>query len=105
MWAGLYYTWMKRFSSLRLSSIVTAISFVAALAQEEENIASDIYRALPTTTFTRTISNPEVVMKKRREKKLQTKLKEMKQGILLLLKRFAKVSKSVDSVLTSQPVP
>ncbi|VDM60828.1 unnamed protein product [Angiostrongylus costaricensis] len=35
---------------------------------------------VPPNSFTRTISNPEVVMKKRREKKLETRLKEMGHG-------------------------
>ncbi|KAE9555476.1 hypothetical protein FO519_001331 [Halicephalobus sp. NKZ332] len=34
----------------------------------------------PPTTFTRTISNPEAVMKKRREQRLENKLKEMGHG-------------------------
>ncbi|PAV79613.1 hypothetical protein WR25_27184 [Diploscapter pachys] len=43
-------------------------------------VSTDIYKQLPSNTFTRTISNPEVVMKKRRERKLESKLKEIKQG-------------------------
>ncbi|VDL72016.1 unnamed protein product [Nippostrongylus brasiliensis] len=35
---------------------------------------------VPPNSFTRTISNPEVVMKKRRERKLETRLKEMGHG-------------------------
>lgn len=51
-----------------------------ALAQESKCAAEELYRALPPTTFTRTISNPEVVMKKRREKKIAAKLKDLGQG-------------------------
>uniref|UniRef100_A0A0N5AHS9 Afadin n=1 Tax=Syphacia muris TaxID=451379 RepID=A0A0N5AHS9_9BILA len=51
-----------------------------ALAAAEQVVPESIYKALPPTTFTRTISNPEIVMKKRRERKLEAKLKEMGQG-------------------------
>ncbi|CAJ0577570.1 unnamed protein product, partial [Mesorhabditis spiculigera] len=47
--------------------------------REEDYAQSDIYQQVPATTFTRTISNPEVVMKKRRERKLEAKLNEMGQ--------------------------
>ncbi|XGW20367.1 hypothetical protein V3C99_003848 [Haemonchus contortus] len=48
----------------------------------EEALApvTDLYCQVPPNSFTRTISNPEVVMKKRRERKLETKLKEMGHG-------------------------
>ncbi|KAJ1349106.1 hypothetical protein KIN20_004555 [Parelaphostrongylus tenuis] len=42
--------------------------------------ATDLYCQVPPNSFTRTISNPEVVMKKRREKKLEARLKEMGHG-------------------------
>ncbi|KAM3722401.1 Afadin [Dirofilaria immitis] len=53
-----------------------------AIEQQEPLLraSEELYRALPPTTFTRTISNPEVVMKKRREKKIAAKLKDMGQG-------------------------
>uniref|UniRef100_A0A0M3HPD6 Afadin n=1 Tax=Ascaris lumbricoides TaxID=6252 RepID=A0A0M3HPD6_ASCLU len=51
-----------------------------AVAQEKEELAAQLYKAVPPTTFTRTISNPEIVMKKRRERKLEAKLKEMGHG-------------------------
>uniref|UniRef100_A0A915B0E0 Afadin n=1 Tax=Parascaris univalens TaxID=6257 RepID=A0A915B0E0_PARUN len=51
-----------------------------AIAQEKEELAAQLYKAVPPTTFTRTISNPEIVMKKRRERKLEAKLKEMGHG-------------------------
>uniref|UniRef100_A0A914UM63 Ras-associating domain-containing protein n=1 Tax=Plectus sambesii TaxID=2011161 RepID=A0A914UM63_9BILA len=44
---------------------------------EAEDVGVKLYQEVPTTTFTRTISNPEIVMKKRRERKLESKLKEM----------------------------
>uniref|UniRef100_A0A1I7V503 Ras-associating domain-containing protein n=1 Tax=Caenorhabditis tropicalis TaxID=1561998 RepID=A0A1I7V503_9PELO len=48
--------------------------------REEAQSQDDIYKQVPFNTFTRTISNPEAVMRKRREKKLETKLKEMTFG-------------------------
>uniref|UniRef100_A0A8R1XRD7 Afadin n=1 Tax=Onchocerca volvulus TaxID=6282 RepID=A0A8R1XRD7_ONCVO len=53
-----------------------------AVEQQEPKLraSEELYKALPPTTFTRTISNPEVVMKKRREKKIAAKLKELDQG-------------------------
>ncbi|VDK42650.1 unnamed protein product [Anisakis simplex] len=54
-----------------------------AIIQDKEDASTatkSLYKALPPTTFTRTISNPEIVMKKRRERKLEAKLKEMGHG-------------------------
>uniref|UniRef100_A0A0R3RXL5 Afadin n=1 Tax=Elaeophora elaphi TaxID=1147741 RepID=A0A0R3RXL5_9BILA len=53
-----------------------------AVEQQEPKLraSEELYKALPPTTFTRTISNPEVVMKKRREKKIAAKLKDLGQG-------------------------
>ncbi len=48
--------------------------------KEAEDVAQSLYSQVPPTTFTRTISNPEIVMKKRRERKLQQKLLEMGEG-------------------------
>ncbi|CAJ0944381.1 unnamed protein product, partial [Mesorhabditis belari] len=47
--------------------------------REEKYSPPDIYQQIPSTTFTRTISNPEIVMKKRRERKLEAKLNEIGQ--------------------------
>ncbi|XP_022253021.1 afadin-like isoform X2 [Limulus polyphemus] len=47
---------------------------------EEENkdgIAERLYTELPETSFTRSISNPEAVMRRKRQQKLEKKLKEM----------------------------
>ncbi|KAK6105381.1 Ras association (RalGDS/AF-6) domain family protein [Brugia pahangi] len=53
-----------------------------AVEQQEPKLraSEELYKALPPTTFTRTISNPEIVMKKRREKKIAAKLKDLGQG-------------------------
>uniref|UniRef100_A0AC34Q6T9 Ras-associating domain-containing protein n=1 Tax=Panagrolaimus sp. JU765 TaxID=591449 RepID=A0AC34Q6T9_9BILA len=48
--------------------------------QDEEFLSKKLYEQVPPTTFTRTISNPEAVMKKRREQRLENKLKEMGHG-------------------------
>ncbi|GMT00578.1 hypothetical protein PENTCL1PPCAC_22752, partial [Pristionchus entomophagus] len=48
---------------------------------QQENIdARGLYKQVPPTTFTRTISNPEIVMKKRREKRIESKLRDMGHG-------------------------
>ncbi|VDO58367.1 unnamed protein product [Onchocerca flexuosa] len=59
---------------------------IPAVEQQEPKLraSEELYKALPPTTFTRTISNPEVVMKKRREKKIAAKLKELDQGGICL---------------------
>eukprot|EP00080_Pristionchus_pacificus_P015891 PDM75911.1 afd-1 [Pristionchus pacificus] len=47
----------------------------------QENIdVMGLYKQVPPTTFTRTISNPEIVMKKRREKRIESKLRDMGHG-------------------------
>lgn len=48
--------------------------------REAEDVATKLYAEVPNTNFTRTISNPEIVMKKRRERKLEQKLKDMGEG-------------------------
>uniref|UniRef100_A0A914DBS0 Uncharacterized protein n=1 Tax=Acrobeloides nanus TaxID=290746 RepID=A0A914DBS0_9BILA len=51
------------------------------LRPKNVDLASHLYKEVPQTTFTRTISNPEIVMKKRREKNLLNKLKEIGHAI------------------------
>ena len=48
--------------------------------QEEEQLSRRLYDEVPPTTFTRTISNPEAVMKKRREQRIENKIREMHKG-------------------------
>lgn len=43
----------------------------------KENDAERLYQELPDSNFTRSISNPEIVMQKRRQAKLQKKLEEI----------------------------
>lgn len=51
-------------------------SFAVNTLYSEEG-GRGLYEELPENTFTRTISNPEVVMKKQREQKFEQKLKEL----------------------------
>ena len=39
---------------------------------------SDLYKEVPDSSFTRSISNPEIVMARRRQQKLENKLKQIK---------------------------
>ncbi|XP_065328055.1 afadin isoform X14 [Pelmatolapia mariae] len=44
--------------------------------EDGENLAAEVYKDMPETSFTRTISNPEVVMKRRRQQKLEKRMQE-----------------------------
>ncbi len=46
--------------------------------EEKENVAEKLYNELPETSFTRSISNPEAVMRRRRQQKLEKKLQQFK---------------------------
>ena len=43
-----------------------------------KNVANDLYFAVPETSFTRSISNPEAVMRRRRQQKLEKKLHDLR---------------------------
>ena len=43
----------------------------------KSGVAEKLYSELPESSFTRSISNPELVMRKRRQLKLERKLQEM----------------------------
>ena len=43
---------------------------------EEKALADHVYRELPESSLTRTISNPEAVMRRRRQQKLEKRMKE-----------------------------
>lgn len=50
-------------------------------AQKENskvNVAEHLYKEVPDSNFTRSISNPEIVMARRRQQKLENKLKQIK---------------------------
>ncbi|GFO28372.1 afadin [Plakobranchus ocellatus] len=49
----------------------------AAGAANDEGVASKLYEEAPETSFTRSISNPEAVMRRRRQQKLEKKLAQM----------------------------
>ncbi|BFZ25291.1 hypothetical protein BsWGS_28330 [Bradybaena similaris] len=46
----------------------------------EESVAGKLYEDAPETSFTRSISNPEAVMRRRRQQKLERKLAQMNSG-------------------------
>uniref|UniRef100_A0AAY4CLK9 Afadin n=1 Tax=Denticeps clupeoides TaxID=299321 RepID=A0AAY4CLK9_9TELE len=45
---------------------------------ENSRLAAEVYKDMPETSFTRTISNPEVVMKRRRQQKLEKRMQEFR---------------------------
>uniref|UniRef100_A0A671NA04 Afadin-like n=1 Tax=Sinocyclocheilus anshuiensis TaxID=1608454 RepID=A0A671NA04_9TELE len=47
---------------------------------ENSRLAAEVYKDMPETSFTRTISNPEVVMKRRRQQKLEKRMQEFRSG-------------------------
>ncbi|KAM4693859.1 afadin isoform 2-T2 [Discoglossus pictus] len=47
---------------------------------ENSRLAAEVYKDMPETSFTRTISNPEVVMKRRREQKLEKRMQEFRSA-------------------------
>ena len=54
----------------------------------QESAAKHLYNEVPESTFTRTVSNPEAVMKKRREQKLQKRgglFNSLLQSVYLVL--------------------
>ncbi|XP_021692991.1 afadin isoform X6 [Aedes aegypti] len=47
-------------------------------ADSENHVAEKLYTELPETSFTRSISNPEAVMRRRRQQKLEKKLQQFR---------------------------
>jgi afadin len=45
---------------------------------KENKLAEHLYKEVPDSNFTRSISNPEIVMARRRQQKLENKLKQIK---------------------------
>jgi afadin len=43
-----------------------------------KSTAKELYTAVPETSFTRSISNPEAVMRRRRQQKLEKKLHDLR---------------------------
>eukprot|EP00074_Homo_sapiens_P090026 XP_016866376.1 afadin isoform X14 [Homo sapiens] len=50
------------------------------LLSENSRLAAEVYKDMPETSFTRTISNPEVVMKRRRQQKLEKRMQEFRSS-------------------------
>lgn len=53
-------------------------NIVSIVCNFQESVAEKLYTDMPDTSFTRTISNPEVVMRRRRQQKLEKKLQEIR---------------------------
>ena len=49
-------------------------------SSDDSGIAQNLYHELPETSFTRSISNPEAVMRRRRQQKLERKLQEFQSS-------------------------
>ncbi|KAJ8009047.1 hypothetical protein DPEC_G00084780 [Dallia pectoralis] len=47
---------------------------------ENSRLAAEVYKDMPENSFTRTISNPEVVMKRRRQQKLEQRMQEFRSS-------------------------
>ncbi|XP_036982003.2 afadin isoform X8 [Artibeus jamaicensis] len=47
---------------------------------ENSRLAAEVYKDMPETSFTRTISNPEVVMKRRRQQKLEKRMQQFRSS-------------------------
>ena len=48
--------------------------------ENDSNVAQQLYNELPESSFTRSISNPELVMRKRRQLKLEKKLQQIRSN-------------------------
>jgi afadin len=46
--------------------------------ENQANVVENLYKEVPDSNFTRSISNPEIVMARRRQQKLENKLKQIK---------------------------
>lgn len=46
---------------------------------KKEGVAETLYKEMPETSFTRSISNPEAVMRRRRQQKLEKRLAQIAQ--------------------------
>lgn len=46
--------------------------------ENDSSVAQQLYNELPESSFTRSISNPELVMRKRRQLKLEKKLQQIR---------------------------
>ena len=68
-------------SSLPVSDVIPAMSCCSPSPHSENSrLAAEVYKDMPETSFTRTISNPEVVMKRRRQQKLERRMQEFRSS-------------------------
>jgi len=51
---------------------------MASGKENDSGVAQQLYNELPESSFTRSISNPELVMRKRRQLKLEKKLQQIR---------------------------
>lgn len=72
----------KKEKLAKLNSESTAGGFNCGMAnggiEGETQVAGKLYTELPETSFTRSISNPEAVMRRRRQQKLEKKLQQFR---------------------------
>ncbi|XP_011203899.2 afadin isoform X3 [Bactrocera dorsalis] len=72
----------KKEKLAKLNSESTAGGFNGGMAnggiEGETQVAGKLYTELPETSFTRSISNPEAVMRRRRQQKLEKKLQQFR---------------------------
>uniref|UniRef100_A0A0K0FP93 Afadin (inferred by orthology to a human protein) n=1 Tax=Strongyloides venezuelensis TaxID=75913 RepID=A0A0K0FP93_STRVS len=66
----------KRFKN-ELKKRSKSIDNMGQILEESKSVTEEIFSDTTSNPFNRTISNPEIVLKKRREKKLENKLKEI----------------------------
>uniref|UniRef100_A0A8C7NIN2 Afadin n=1 Tax=Oncorhynchus mykiss TaxID=8022 RepID=A0A8C7NIN2_ONCMY len=52
----------------------------SCFSRENSRLAAEVYKDMPENSFTRTISNPEVVMKRRRQQKLEKRMQEFRSS-------------------------
>ncbi|XP_011311606.1 afadin isoform X2 [Fopius arisanus] len=62
----------------KLSRLKTAEQDETTLPVDQNGVAEKLYTELPETSFTRSISNPEAVMRRRRQQKLERKLQQFR---------------------------
>jgi hypothetical protein len=63
---------------LRFITVHHVHTFVQGKENQPDGVADQLYNELPETSFTRSISNPEAVMRRRRQMKLEKKLEQFK---------------------------
>ncbi|XP_063972660.1 afadin isoform X10 [Diachasmimorpha longicaudata] len=62
----------------KLSRLKSAEQDESTMPVDQNGVAEKLYTELPETSFTRSISNPEAVMRRRRQQKLEKKLQQFR---------------------------